>query len=196
MSDSEAFNAKLSNVLGKEVSIWPIMPDDESDHYKRLPMDEAELRRIFAREDGEPIPDMTQFSDYLIEHIPPPGTYFDVYSVHLLTTSTLRYMESLNPDSDWTPQRFRPNFVIDTGDEPALIENTWIGKTTTINGVELLCIGPAPRCAVTAHPQGNDIVKDPNILRTIVKDAGQNLGIYCEVKNTGQINAGNVVEIN
>ena len=85
--------------------------------------------------------------------------------------------------------------MIDTGDEPSLIENSWIGKTLNINGVELTCIRPAPRCAMTAHPQGSDIEKDPRVLRTIVKDADQNLGIYCEVKTTGQVNTGDTVEI-
>ncbi len=48
---------------------------------------------------------------------------------------------------------------------------------------------------MTAHPQGSDIEKDPKVLRTIVKDADQNLGIYCEVKTTGQVNTGDAIEI-
>ena len=195
MCDDEAFNAKLSKMLGKRVSIWPILPEEKLEHYKRLPADIAEVRRLFAREEGEPLPDMRDFPEHLRDYVSPPGTYFDAYPIHILTTSTLRYVKSLNPESDWRTERFRPNFVIDTGDEPSLIENSWIGKTLNINGVELTCIRPAPRCAMTAHPQGSDIEKDPKVLRTIVKDADQNLGIYCEVKTTGQVNTGDTVEI-
>ena len=195
MCDDEAFNAKLSKILGKRVSIWPILPEEKLDHYKRLPADIAEVRRLFAREEGEPLPDMRDFPEHLRDYVSPPGTYFDAYPIHILTTSTLRYVKSLNPESDWRTERFRPNFVIDTGDEPSLIENSWIGKTLNINGVELTCIRPAPRCAMTAHPQGSDIEKDPKVLRTIVKDADQNLGIYCEVKTTGQVNTGDTVDI-
>ena len=195
LSNSEGLNLQLSKYLGKKVSIWPILPSDQSDHYKRLPIDEAELRRLFAREEGEPIPDLSQFPEYLMEYVSPEGTYFDAHSVHVLTTATLKHMESLNPDSNWSVQRFRPNLVIDTGDEPELIENTWIGKILSINGVELKCVGPVPRCAMTAHPQGDDIDKDPKILRTIVKDTDQNLGVYFEVLSTGEIHTGNSAEI-
>jgi MOSC domain-containing protein YiiM len=38
--------------------------------------------------------------------------------------------------------------------------------------------------------------KDPSILRTIVKDADQNLGIYASVVTAGEVRVGDVVEVN
>ena len=37
--------------------------------------------------------------------------------------------------------------------------------------------------------------KDPTILRSIVKDADQNLGIYASVIEAGEVRVGDVVEI-
>jgi MOSC domain-containing protein YiiM len=41
-----------------------------------------------------------------------------------------------------------------------------------------------------------DLPKDPSILRSIVKDADQNLGIYASVVSGGEVQVGDVVEVN
>lgn len=195
MSDAGDINQRLSDLVGKAVSVWPIVSPDNAEHYQRLPVDEAELRRLFAREPDEPLPDMAQFPEILMNHVSIPGTYFDVTPLHLLTTSTLAFLRDKNPDSDWSTLRFRPNLVIDTGEEPELVENNWIGKCLRIGDLELMCEAPAPRCAITAHPQGDAVAKDPKILRTIVREANQNLGIYCHIRKAGTVHSGDEVSL-
>jgi uncharacterized protein YcbX len=192
-SDSDEINGRLSDWVGKPVSVWPIQPPENTEHYRRLPMDEATLRKEFAREPGEPIPDLSQFPEILMQYVSVPGTYFDVTPIQLLTTSSLAFLQSRNPDADWSTLRFRPNIVIDTGDELGLIENTWIGKNIRLGDAELACDAPSPRCAITIHSQGDVIARDPTILRTIVKESDQNLGLYCNVCKPGIIRTGDEV---
>ena len=189
-SNSPVINEWLTKVVGKPVSIWPIQPPEDTEHYRRLPLDEETLRKEFAREPGEPIPDITKFPEILMKYVSIPGTYFDVTPMQILTTSSLAYLKSKNPESNWSTKRFRPNIVIDTGDGPGLVEMGWLGMQIKLGDVVLGCEAPTPRCAITAHPQGDEISKDPKILRTIVGEADQNLGLYCSVRQMGQLNVG------
>ena len=70
-----------------------------------------------------------------------------------------------------------------------------MGKRIIFDDVELQCFAASPRCAITMQEQGSDIPRDPGILRTIVKHADQNLGVYCMVTKQGKINTGDNVNI-
>jgi len=185
----------LSEWMETDVSVWPIVPPQNKEHYRRLPVDLPELRRQFGREGDEPLPDMTMFPQELMQYIASPGTYFDVQPIHVLTTASLAHMRGLNPGADWALPRFRPNFLVDTGTEKGLIEAAWSGKTVRIGEVELNVYSPAPRCANTIHNQGKDVPKDPSILRSIVKHADQNLGVYCTVVRGGSVKTGDPVSV-
>jgi hypothetical protein len=41
----------------------------------------------------------------------------------------------------------------------------------------------------------DELPKDPSVLRTIVRDANQNLGVYATVAETGLVNVGDTVEL-
>lgn len=185
----------LSEWMGRSVSIWPLVPAENKEHYRRLPVDLPELRRQFGREGDEPLPDMNMFPQELMQYIAFPGTYFDVQPIHLLTSASLEHMRGLNPDSDWAVPRFRPNILVDSGALNGLIEADWSGRTVRVGPVELKVFSPAPRCANTIHDQGADLPKDPKILRSIVKHADQNLGVYCTVVKTGKIKVGDEVTV-
>ncbi len=185
----------ISELVGREVTIWPQVSEYDLEHYRRLPMTEEELIEIFGREPGEPIPEFSMFPKVIEEFVSPPGTYFDATEIQVLTTSSLAYMKEKNPDANWSVYRFRPNMVIDTGDKPELLEASWQGKTLKIGDVLMECFGPTPRCAMPTHPQQKDIEKDPSVLRTIVHEADQNLGAYFHVRNPGVITKGASVEL-
>jgi len=104
-------------------------------------------------------------------------------------------MKRLNPAATWDVRRFRPNFLIET--DPAIkdpIEVEWGGQKVRLGGVELKCEIPTPRCGMTIQAQA-EFPKDPSILRTIVKDADQNLGVYASVITAGEIRIGDLVEV-
>ena len=92
-------------------------------------------------------------------------------------------------------RRFRPNFLIETErDIRGLIEAEWSGRTVRVGGVELKCELPTVRCGMTMQAQAG-LEKDPSVLRTIVRDADQNLGIYASVASAGGVKVGDTVEL-
>jgi hypothetical protein len=56
------------------------------------------------------------------------------------------------------------------------------------------CTVPTPRCSMVAQAQP-DVAKDPKILRTIVRDADQCVGMYARAAGSGRIAIGDSVEI-
>lgn len=220
-SDDANVNARLSDVLVKTVTLWPLQPASNKNHYRRsessarivgplmripgfrallpkltkLSSLDGPLRDMFSREPDEPLPDISTFPAEIMEFTSPLGTYFDAFPIHILTTASLEAMRLFNPNAIWDVRRFRPNFVIETVEGlEGLVESDWAGKTLRLGNVELNCEIPTVRCGMTTHAQP-DLPKDPSVLRTIVKDAGQNLGIYASVITTGQVSEGDRVEL-
>ena len=220
-SDDPAVNARLSEVMGKSVTLWPLQPASNKAHYRRAQFGSrlagrlsqfsafrsvlptltsfgsmnAALREVFSREADEPIPDISILPPEVLEFTSPPGTYFDAFPIHVLTTASLATMSQLNPTALWDMRRFRPNFMIKTEDRVnGLIEADWGGRTLRLGKVELKCEIPTARCGMTTHAQ-KDLLKDPSVLRSIVKNADQNLGIYASVITTGQVSEGDRVEL-
>jgi hypothetical protein len=131
----------------------------------------------------------------VLEFTSPPGTYFDAFPVNILTTASLAAMSAFNPGAIWNVRRFRPNFLFKTVDGiEGLVESTWTGKTLRVGTVELTCEIPCARCGMTTHAQ-HDLPKDPSVLRSIVKDADQNLGMYASVSKAGEVRIGDRVEL-
>lgn len=220
-SDQTDINAQLSELLRHEVSLWPLQPASNTEHYRRrsktarvlgrlarfrpfraaLPAltsfghANAELRELFSREAGEPVPDLSKLPPEILEFTSPLGTYFDAFPIHLLTTASLNLMSRLNTTARWDVRRFRPNFLIETdAGIKGSVESEWSGQTIRLGNVELKCEIPTVRCGMTIQAQ-KDFPKDPSILRSIVKDANQSLGIYASVMTAGEIRVGEAVSV-
>jgi len=220
-SEASDVNGRLSELLGRPVSLWPLRPAEDVEHYRRksktarvfaklarfrafrsaLPVltsfgpANAQMREGFSREPGEPIPDLSTLPPELIEFTSPPGTYFDAFPIHVLTTASLDTMAKLNPAATWDVRRFRPNFLIETRpDIKGLVEAEWDGRKLRVGDVELKCEMPTVRCGMTIQAQAG-LEKDASILRTIVRDADQNLGVYASVTVPGGVKVGDKVEL-
>lgn len=172
-------------------------PESNEAFYRRYKQNNKhwldELKNTFAREPGEPLPDLDNLPPEMQEYVSRPGTFFLVSPLHILTTASLDHMRANNPGADWNLERFRPNIVIET--EPGiygLAEQTWLGRTLRIGETAIQCQGPTPRCgAVVRQQQG--LKEDRIILRSIVTEAAQNLGIYGENIKEGSIRVGDPV---
>jgi uncharacterized protein YcbX len=197
-SDDPGIHAKLSMLAGKSLSLWPLQPPSDLAHYRRRPMNEAEfgeeMQDIFQREPGEAFPALEQFPKEILEYTSFPGMYFDVTPIHLLTTASLEHLATLNPSAQWDVRRFRPNFVIETAEGTGFVENGWVGKNLRIGGLTLHCPGPTPRCGMTTRAQ-KGLPFDRSVLRTIVKEADQNVGLYAVVAAEGSVRVGDAVEL-
>ena len=220
-TDDPDVNLHLSRVFGKRVTLWPLQPASATDFYRRagtsariagrltrfssfrslLPTLTSfgtmnrQMREMFSREADEPIPDLSKMPQEVLEFTSPLGTYFDAFPINLLTTASLQKMAQLNPAAIWDVRRFRPNFLLETSEElEGLVEAGWAGRVLKVGGVELKLEIPCARCGMTTHEQ-KDLPKDPSVLRTVVKEGNQNMGIYASVISGGRVNVGDVVDL-
>lgn len=198
-SDDPAAAARLSDLLGRPVTLWPLQPEEAKDHYRRARPDNpdmlTELREIFGRTADEPLPDLSVFPPEIMEFTSPLGTYFDAFPLHLLTTASLAAMAERTPGARFDVRRFRPNFLVEPNPGlSGLVENDWCGQTLRLGQARIKIEIPCVRCLMPTLPQG-DLPKDPAVLRTIVRDAGQNLGVYATVVTAGAVTVGDRVEI-
>lgn len=196
-TDAEA-HARVSRLVGHASTLEPLRPVTETSFYRRHRTDETtwldELKATFEREADEPLPAL--FDDVpaaAAEFVVQPGSFFLVTPFHLLTTATLAFLKRLNPQADWDARRFRPNIVIDTGSgSEGLVEQAWIGQQLAIGDATLDCPGSTPRCGAITRMQGN-LPVDTTMLRTVVKHADQNVGIYGTTATQGAFRVGDAV---
>jgi uncharacterized protein len=220
-SDSPALAARLSELMGRRVALHPVRPATDTTYYRRREPGAAiigalarlrparralawlathglaggSLREEFGRERGEPLPDLASVPAELFEFYTPPGTYFDVFPVHVLTTGALAMMTRLNPGADWDARRFRPNILIDTSSHGAeQIERRWTGQRLRIGRATVKGEIPTMRCAMPMHAQSG-LPRDASVLRTVVRDADQCLGLYASVVEAGSVALGDTVDV-
>jgi uncharacterized protein YcbX len=181
----------LSALLDRPVTLWPLQPDDDLAHYRRGVPDDpdmmAELRAIFGREPDEPLPDLSVFPPELFEYTSPIGTYFDAFPVHLVTTSTLATFG----DDRFDRRRFRPNVLVAT-DGRGFVERDWCGRRIRVGGAVIAVTVGTARCVMTTL-ETDGLPKDPSVLRSIVRDAEQNLGVYATVVEAGPVRVGDPI---
>lgn len=142
-------------------------------------------------------PDLEELDhrDTVTDEAMPSGTFFDLATVHLLTTATLGRLAELHPEGRFDVTRFRPNVVVETGSEAAFVENAWIGHTIALgDDVRLKVTGGCPRCVMTTLPQG-ELPKDSGILRTAARYNDAHVGVYAEVVRGGTIRRGDAVTV-
>lgn len=192
-SRDEDVDAVLSSALGTPVSLQSLPLDGALDHFRRGPSDSddvvAELRGIFGREIDEPLPDFSVFPPEVAEFESPPGTHHDCWPLMVMTTSAFDALAAALPDSNVDIRRFRPSLVID-GAEPGHPEFSWKGRTAAIGRSTIEFLDPCPRCVMVTRRVDENIPEDRSVLRHIVRDLDQNLGIYARVIEPGVITTG------
>ena len=190
---------RLSDFLEHRVTLWPLVPAEQKDHYRRgAPTHDdmdTELRAVFGRLPEEPLPDLGVFPPEIFEFESPPGTYFDAYPIVLLSQASLDTMQNKKPDSVFDVRRFRPNFLIqETPSDVAFPELEWRDRRIRVGEAILQVTTECPRCVMVTHGF-QDIPKDPQIMRAIVREAEGNLGVYARIEKPGQVRVGDAVEL-
>ncbi len=200
-SDDDDVHTRLSEFLEHRVTLWPLQPKDDLDHYRRGAPDTddvaAEMRAMFGREPDEPLPTFEGIPlDVLVEYESPPGSYFDAFPVHIVTDRSLATLAALAPESEFDVRRFRPNVVVAVepdvaGDFP---EQSWIGQRLGVGDAELEVTAACPRCVMVTRDLA-DLPADRRVLRTIVRHADQNIGVYANVVRPGTLETGAAVTL-
>jgi hypothetical protein len=167
-SDAADVNDVLSRFFGRDVelaaaaqdgyTIDQYHPDEENydPDGHRDEVVEAQLGAAFFNERGLP-------------SAVPAGSFFDLYPLSVLTTSSLDRFGELEPESRFDARRFRMNVIVDT---PAggFVENEWVGRSLAIgDDVQLGVALPDPRCVMPSLAQKDDLPRDPKILKTLAQ---------------------------
>jgi hypothetical protein len=173
-SDVSELNEIVSRELGRAVALAASAPEAPS------------LEEYWPDIEG------LAFRELVTDEAMPPGTFFDLAVVHVLTTATIDRLRELYPDGRFEVRRFRPNVVVAT-EERGFVENDWIGRSLALGDeVRLEVTGPCPRCVMTTLPQ-YDLPKDPGILRAAAKNNEANVGVYASVVRGGAVRRGDRV---
>lgn len=197
-SDDPTIHRRLSTLVGHDSTLEPLRDDTDPALFRRHRDSSGrwldELKATFERTESEPLPAF--FDDFpaaVAEFVSLPGSFFLVTPFHLLTTATLDHLRRLHPTADWDRRRFRPNVVI--APEPAaegLVEQAWVGARLQLGDATIDCVSTTPRCGAITRAQ-RDFGTDTSILRTVVRDADQNVGIYGNVTGGGELRIGDPV---
>ena len=197
MSDAPDVDMVLSRFCGREVELARIAPPDFTidqyhpdeehldPHGHRDELTETKLGTALFEEIGQPSP-------------VPDGSFFDVFPISLMTTSTLARLNQLEPQSEFDLRRFRMNVIVDSPQD-GFVENLWLGRALAVGDDAALGIAmPDPRCVMTTIAQ-EGLERDPNILRALAKHnridvAGGGLypcaGVYAVVASPGTLRKG------
>jgi len=202
-SDDPAVHARLSRALGRAVTLWPLQPASDADHYRIKGLQTGslaeEMAMIFALglQPGQPMPDLSAIPPDLMAEISqfasPRGTHFDLFPLHLMTEASLRHLQSLAPDSVVDVRRFRPNVLLaDDGDILETIENDWPGRRADVGSACLDIAIKTMRCVMTTRAQPG-LPHDGAVMRTMMRRTAQCLGVYATVAHGGAVKVGDAV---
>jgi uncharacterized protein YcbX len=201
MSDAPDVDAVLSRFFGRDVelaraarngfTIDQYHPDVENydPEGHRNEVVEVGLGAAFFNERGVP-------------SAVPEDSFFDLFPLSVLTTSTLNHLNELEPQSRFDARRFRMNVIVDT---PAggLVENEWVGRKLAIGEhVKLGVALPDPRCVMPSLAQ-EELPRDPRILKALAQhnriDVAGALypcaGVYAVAEASGKISEGDRISL-
>ncbi len=202
-SDDAAVSKLLSESLGRPVQLCSRPSAHDKAHYRRarpITDPDAEIREAYELLPDEPTPKLMEgpvdFS-LVTEYVSPPGTYFDFFDLHLLSTRSLERFAARVPDSIIEARRFRPNFVVDLdarSGESEWPEQEWLGQTFSIGDAAFEITMPMARCGMTTHAQPG-LPKDPRIMRALYRECSLNLGVAVTVVRGGRVRVGDAIRI-
>jgi uncharacterized protein YcbX len=189
----EGLDAAITAHVGRSVRMESLRPADDLDHYRRGAAESddmmVELRNIFGRLESEPLPDFSVFPPEVMEFESPPGTYHDCWPLMIMTTSAMAALSTALPRSIIDERRFRPSIVIDTPGATGHPEFAWSGRTARLGGTTIAFESACPRCVMITRAVA-ELPEDREILRHVVRDLDQNVGVYARVVEPGPIAVG------
>jgi hypothetical protein len=188
-ADAEGAARRMTKVVGREVTLWPAIPEARQAPLKEGPPLLDEMQDLMAREEGEPMPDFSNPPPELIEIYARGGPFFDAFPLLLLTRRSIDSLAEAAPDSEIDVRRFRPNVLIETAESGPFPELDWIGRRARIGSAVVSIHSACIRCVMTTHGFA-DVPKDARVMRTLVREAEGNLGVYAVVDQPGAVGRG------
>jgi hypothetical protein len=84
--------------------------------------------------------------------------------------------------------------IADSGSSTPFPEREWCGRRLKIGEAIIEVTVECPRCVMTTHGF-EDLPKDPQIMRSLVRESGGILGAYAKVAKPGPVHVGDSVEL-
>ncbi len=202
-SDDPQVDERLSAVFGRPVQLTTVAPDGNGYLAVWPEMDGVMPNDFRERSTVEGVEAEGTLTALSLAMASPPGTFFDVAALHVLTTATLRHLSELEPASRFAVERYRPNIVIDATIEP-FAENEWSGTSMRFGrALTASVLIPTMRCIMTTLAQG-DLPRDNEVLRTVTRHNRVEIpglgtwscvGAYAAVTAAGPIQLGDEVVV-
>lgn len=195
-TDKAIEDSRLSAFVGARVRLCPLEPASNLKHYARGNANEAELRKQMGVEPDEQLPDFSSLPVFALAGAAifstPPGHYFDIYPLHIVTTGALNYMRNLTQNGNFVVERFRPNIVIRTEKNDAVEEFSWCGYKAHIGAAQIKIEAETVRCSIPSREQIN-VPADKSITRDVAKLSHRHFGLYATVGRAGRITLGDAM---
>jgi hypothetical protein len=151
----------------------------------------TDIRAAMGREGEEPLPDFGVFPPDVLQYEGPLAAFYDAFPLLIMTTSTMRSLQTALPDSIIDIRRFRPSIMVDTEQAPGYPEFGWPKGSRFRIGSSILEIDvPCPRCVMPTRAVDASVPADRSILRHIVRELDQNLGVYARIVSPGSVSVG------
>lgn len=197
----DAASAAISEYTGKSLRLHPLEAPDKLDHYRMsAPLDEAKLASMLNVQSGEEGPDLSDYEPELIglvsEYAAPPGTYYDLFPLHLLTSASVAHFTDLS-GANFDPRRFRPSIYVESAsDSNGLAEFEWVGRNLQIGELELAVKVRTIRCSMPARGQEQfGLEASPATAKAIYQTTNRFLGVYLSVITPGRFKTGDAVTL-
>jgi uncharacterized protein YcbX len=165
-SDEAGVDGALSDFLGRPVLLRSTAPRERTmeetwpDVEGLAPEAFIEQTRIDTGVADETVSDIT------MAMAAPPGTFFDLSVLHLLTTSTLAELARRQPGGAFDVRRYRPNVLV-RSDGDGFVENDWVGRRVELGADAAMHVAlPTMRCIMTTLAQ-EELPRDTGLLRTV-----------------------------
>jgi uncharacterized protein YcbX len=202
-SDDAGIDGTLSTFLGRDVRLTSITPDTVTMEETWPDLEGLAPESFIASTKIETDDPDEVVSDIRMAMAAPPGTFFDLAALHLLTTSTLAALTAAYPGGAFDVRRYRPNVLVGN-DETGYVENAWVGKTVGLGegGAAMSVTMPTMRCIMTTLAQ-DGLPKDTGLLRTIAAENRLEIGggmwacagVYGGVAGSGTVRVGDPVTV-
>jgi uncharacterized protein YcbX len=203
-TDDPDVDARVSKAIGREVRVASTAPDDRAFEEVWPDIDGLAPEAVIAGTNIGTDDDGERISHFPLGSAAPPGTFFDLSVVHVLTTATLARLQALAPGSTFDVRRYRPNLLLEMDTEPGFVENGWVGRTVRVGeSAEVSITLPTMRCVMTTLAQ-EELPRDRDTLRAIaagnrVEIAGWGTwacaGAYGDVAAPGAVRVGDAVAL-
>jgi uncharacterized protein YcbX len=139
------------------------------------------------------VPASTSEAAPLVQVPNPPGTFFDLAPLHLLSTASVAAMVPHHPDGRWDVARFRPTVLV-AASGAGFVEDGWLGSTLAVGDARARVVRPTSRCTMVTKAQPG-LPRDLAIATAVNAHHHADLGVYAWVDAPGTVAVGDPVTL-